>query len=668
MSHCRRIPIGIASLISPLLMGSAALASGFTDVTFNTGIFYLQRNVLAFPDTSDEIRRQTGGAAAGDINADGYPDVVVSRYGDTPLVYLNDQDGTFTNATASVFGGAPLPTKLNGLAFGDIDHDGDLDLYATAVEDTRYYLYLNDGAGHFTEAAVARGAAVEKPDLHYGTSVAFGDYDRDGWLDLHTNEWRWGFLNTSNADHNSRLLRNTGGGFFQDTTAAAGVEHNPNTPQATGWASRLTDLDADGYPDLVQANDFSSSKTFWNNADGTFTNGTNDAGFNKGFSEMGMTVGDYDNDGDLDVYITNIDTAGTVGVGNMLYRNDGNRVFTEVRILAGVKAGGWGWGTAFLDHDHDGDLDLIATNGQSGRPIDTTKFFDNDGDGTFTEVGASVGVTDNGSGKGLLTFDYDRDGDLDVLIVNNAGAPTIYQNNAESDPTAGHYLQFDLRGVISNRFGVGAWVTVTPDLNDPGTAYLREIDGGSNFLAQSEMLAHFGVGDLTQVDRVEVRWPSGLIQTFDNLATNQRLIIEENWLIGDVNLDGLVDALDIDDLGAALDLGDPALRYGMVDGNPAADSSDFTHLIESILGTVAGDANLDQRVDLIDLSALAGNFGTTGGWAEGDFNTDGTIDLIDLSLLAGSFGFDATAVPEPGTVLILAGSGLCALSRRRRRF
>ncbi|WP_428386463.1 FG-GAP-like repeat-containing protein [Mucisphaera sp.] len=661
----RGILIGSTAAMALAAASAPARATGFTDATFSTGIFYLQRNVLAFPDTGDEIRRQTGGAAAGDVNGDGFPDVVVSRYGDTPLLYLNDQDGTFTQATSLAFDVSALPATLNGLGFGDVDHDGDLDLYATATEDTRYYLFINDGTGSFTEQALPRGAAVSKPDTHYGTSVAFGDYDRDGWLDLHTGEWRWGYLNTTNADHNARLLRNTGGGFFEDTTAAAGVEHAPNTPQATLWASRFSDLDGDHWPDLVEANDFLTSKTYWNNADGTFLDGTNAAGFNQGFSEMGMTVGDYDSDGDLDVYITNIDSGGTVGSGNMLYRNDGNRQFTEVSKTAGVNAGGWGWGTAFLDHDHDGDLDLIATNGQSGRPIDRTQFFDNDGDGTFTEIGVSIGVDDDGSGKGLLTFDYDRDGDLDVLIVNNAGAPTVYRNDADSDPTAGSYLQLDLRGVISNTYGVGAWVTVTPDLSDPTTSYLREMDGGSNFLAQSEILVHFGLGDAETVDRIEIRWPSGLTQTLDNVATNQRLTVDEAWLIGDVNLDGLLDASDIDELAAAINTGAIDLRYGMVDGSPLIEAADLDHLITALLSTQRGDANLDQRVDLIDLSALAASFGQSGGWSHGDFNTDGTVDLIDLSLLAANFGFDGnTAIPEPAGITLIA---LGALAVRRRR-
>ncbi|MAE68160.1 MAG: hypothetical protein CMJ18_28250, partial [Phycisphaeraceae bacterium] len=279
---------------------------------------------------------------------------------------------------------------------------------------------------------------------------------------------------------------------------------------------RFTDLDDDGHPDLALVADFGTSRLYWNDGDGTFTDGTHDASVGTDENGMGSAIADFDGDGLLDWFITSIydpeDTCGAGGcnwgtTGNRMFRNLGDRTFDDVTDEAGVRDGGWGWGASGLDYDNDGDMDLAMTNGinfETDRddPFETdrSRLWRNDGGGSFTEVGEDLGVTDVRPGKGLLTFDYDGDGDLDLFIVNHGDAPVLYRNDGGNE---NDWLQVRVVGVQSNRDGIGARVTVTPDLDAPEQVLVREIDGGSHYLAQSDLVAHFGLGPSAgTVDRV----------------------------------------------------------------------------------------------------------------------------------------------------------------------
>ena len=403
---------------------------------------------------------------------------------------------------------------------------------------------MNQGDGTFVEEAISRATAVDPGTLHRGFSVVFGDYDRDGWLDIHVAEWE-PIPDPNNPTNlfGSRLLRNLGAaspGFFTDATAAAGV----NLSATHAFSSSFADLDDDGWPDLVVAADFGTSKLFWNNGDGTFTNGTVAAGVGTDENGMGSTIGDYDGDGDLDWFVTSIydvdQTCETQGcnwgyTGNRLYRNDGNRVFTDSTTTAGVREGFWGWGTAFFDYDNDGDLDLVMTNGVDfpGGTVDDAfntdpiRFWENDGNGVYTEKSALVGLTDTGNGKGLVVFDYDDDGDLDLFIVNNAASAILYRNDGGN---ANDWLRVETVGTTSNLEGLGAKVTIQPVALGP--TQVREIGVGNHFLGQSERTAHFGLGTGTvPVHKVTIVWPSGQTQEFTDVARNTTLVAVEPALV-----------------------------------------------------------------------------------------------------------------------------------------
>jgi len=533
-----------ALVFAGMVVASGAAHAAFTNVTAGSGISYTQHTFdpldclmgpsLCAPEAN------TGGAAAADVDGDGWVDLFVTRLNDTNLLYCNDGDGTFSDCTAGSGLGGPS-TGSNGARFGDIDNDGDPDLYVLTVGDasSRFHLFINDGTGVFTEEAVARGAAIDDAPsgIRAGMSVAFGDYDKDGYLDIYTTEWRQTGLVPSGTRSHSRLLHNLGEadpGHFEDVTIAADVVIEDGGAQvgySVAFSAAFSDLDDDGWPDLAVTCDYNSSRLYWNDGDGTFTDGTGPANVATDYNGMGSTFGDFDADGDLDWFVTSIfgpayDGSGTgIASGNRLYVNQGNRSFVDETDLRGVRDGQWGWGTGFFDFDHDADLDLVMTNGYLYGPylIDPVILWSNDGSGNMVDVTAAQGINETDQGRGLLLFDYDRDGDLDIYIVNHELGPLLLRNDQAS---GNDWLQVRLEGVESNRDAVGARVRI--QVTSGGTELVREIGTLTQFLAQSERMAHFGLGSTGgTVDRIEIEWPSGTVQSVEDVAVNQRLFFRE---------------------------------------------------------------------------------------------------------------------------------------------
>ena len=536
----------------------------FVDVTEEAGLSYIQHQLRATPDclfTGSQsgavgcmMERATGGAATADYDGDGWPDLYVTRLDGPDILFRNQGDGTFTDATEAA-GLAAFNLRTNGVWWGDIDNDGDADLFVTTVAESRFLLFINDGSGHFSEEAALRGAAVTDDAPRGGQSVAMGDFDRDGWLDIHTTEWRIGHYAQEGDAVHARLLRNRGPdapGYFEDVTDAAGVSlANVESLTQSGvdgtfsFGTAFVDLDGDGWQDLAVAGDFGRSRLFWNNRDGTFTDGTVEAGVGTDDNGMGSTFGDFDADGDLDWFVTSIHdpVPGCLGgvspmtdqctwhpTGNRLYRYDGDRRFSDATDAAGVREGFWGWGAAFFDADNDGDLDLIMTNGfvlteqEEVFEDDPMRLWENDGEGVLAERSAEAGISSTEAGKGLLTFDYDRDGDLDVFVVNNASGPHLYRNERGNDLG---WLRIHLIGTTSNRDALGARVVVETGARI--APQVREVGVSTHFLGQSETTLHFGLGGGTDaVQRVTVTWPaSGLETVLEHVPANRSIIVRE---------------------------------------------------------------------------------------------------------------------------------------------
>jgi len=560
----------------------------FTNATVQAGISYFQGPPID-PLGTPEVTGMTGGAAAGDFDGDGWVDLFVTRSNDTDILYRNLGNGQFADVTTSAFGSSPLNVTTNGAAWGDIDNDGDLDLYVTTIGYNQHLLYINAGDGTFSEQAVARGAAVsDGAELTNGTGIALGDYDRDGYLDVFVGQWR---PNVASGPLQSRLLHNDGTnqpGNFSDTTDAAGVSleltSGPKAGGSYSFSPRFADLDGDRNPDLAITSDFGTSRLFWNegpDAPTQFSDGTLAAGTNTGQNDMGSTIGDIDGDGKLDWFITDIyrdPLANAHPNGNRLFRNEGSRQFSDTTDAAGVRNGDWGWGTAMLDYDNDGDLDITLTNGfiDGGQFLnDPMRLWDNDGTGQFTEIGAATGVSDTGQGRGLLTFDYDHDSDLDIFVVNNGNQPVLLRNDGGNN---NGFLRIRTVGTLSNRDGIGALIQVTPDIQQPGEQMVWEVNAGTHYLAQSEFIAHFGLGSAVQsVDKVLILWPSGVQQMLLNIPADTLTSVVE--LAGDFDANGLTDGIDLNTWQAGF--GQPslaaALGDGDADGDGDVDGHDFLY-------------------------------------------------------------------------------------------
>ena len=670
-------PWAAATLV--VFLASSAQA-GFTDVTDAAGLGgYVQfdpanpeSECLTFPSPfSCETERLSGGAATADVDGDGWPDLYVTRLDAPDLLFRNRGDGTFEDFTTTA-GLSGFDLQSNGANFADVDNDGDPDLYvlvvglATDPVNSRFYLFINDGSGHFTEEAAVRGAAVASDENRGGFSVAVGDYDRDGFVDLYTTDWATDELD----EPHGRLLRNRGvlaPGHFEDVTDAAGVRIDPDpacaaasTCETFGFAPAFVDLDGDGWLDLAVAADFGTSRLFWNDGDGTFTDGTVAAGVGTDENGMGSTFGDYDGDGDLDWFVTSIfdpdETCDQPGqqcnwgyTGNRLYRNLGGRLFEDATDEAGVRDGYWGWGAAFFDFDNDADLDLAMTNGvefpilpEPQRSVyarfdpDPMRMWRNDGAGAMPEVSAGLGLTDLGSGKGLLTFDYDRDGDLDLFVANNAATGVLYRNDEDG---GNEWLRVRIAGGPGfNADGIGAVVTLQADPGGP--VQVRHVGASSHFLGESERTLHFGLGDHPgPIHQLTATWPGLGTAIFGTVAVNQEIVLVPPVGQPDGDGDGLSDA-----------------DEAVLGTNPAAADSDGDGLSDGQeIGSVASprDSDGDGTIDALDADDDGDGVPTrdedangNGNPADDDADGDGTPDYLEVD--ADADGIDDADDNCPG--------------------
>ena len=514
-----------------------------------------------------------GGVAAGDLDGDGWVDLflVNGNKGSNQLL-RNQGDGTFADITASA--GLAHQGRFDcGPLFADVDGDGRLDLLVGGIRGSSLILYRNLGDGRF-EDVTARAGLAHEGDV-YGAALA--DVDRDGDLDLFLARWQ------SRAGRH--FWRNNGDGTFrEDGEAGFSGSFSPDYTFTPNFA----DIDGDRWPELLVASDLGTSKVFRNRGDGRFSDETTPVISDE--NGMGAAVGDYDNDGDLDWFVTAIGSGNAKAAsGNRLYRNDGGH-FTDVTDLAGVREGRWGWGASFADFDNDGHLDLFHVNGYHGPfavpyQADPSRFFHAQGDGTFVERAAGLGLADSGQGRGLVCFDYDRDGDLDLLISNNKGTVKLFRNDL---PGSVNWLRVRLNGKPGNSQAIGARIWVRAG----GQTQMREIRAGNNFVSQDPTDAHFGLGSHQQVD-LTILWPDGRLETHSDLAANRELSFSEpgdtgncenhqaRWVVhltaADGGFESIVSAVNLGSSQAMADL-QAYDDQGRFLGNTALDLAPGTHL------------------------------------------------------------------------------------------
>ena len=462
-------------------------------------------------------QRAAGGVAAGDYDRDGDVDLfVVGGDAGTSALFRNDGDGGFEDV-ARAAGVALEHANASGPLFFDSDGDGWLDLVVGATESEAARLFRNHRDGTFgdvTDDVGGFGAAG-------AVSATAGDYDGDGWLDLFLSHW-------GTLGEVCHLFRNHGGQTFECVDDAAGIPHFGADLADQSFTANFVDVDADGDSDLLVAGDFGTSRVLVNDGAGRFEVREDSAISDE--NGMGSAIGDYDGDGALDWFVSSIrDADGTTEgdwgtTGNRLYRNLDAGAFADVTDAAGVRDGDWGWGACFADLNHDGVLDIVQVNGWpqgSAQFRDTpARLFLGSGSGRFVEAHASLGFVETGGGRGLVCFDSDLDGDIDLFVMNNAGPVKLWRNDGGA--ALGSYLDVALAGPAPNTDGIGALVRVRAD----GREQVRPIRAGSNYASQDPPIAHFGLALTTRVERVLVTWPDGQETALDDVPVNQRLVVE----------------------------------------------------------------------------------------------------------------------------------------------
>ena len=517
----------------------------FTDEAAKAGL--TMRNVFGGIDTKKYIIETTGtGVAIFDYDNDGWPDILVVNgttlegfpKGKEPTnhLYRNNHDATFTDVTVKA--GLAANGWGQGVCVGDYDNDGWEDVYITYYGHNRLYHNQN---GVFTE--VAEKSHVAGTGKAWGTGCAFVDYDRDGKLDLMVANYVDFDLSTAPAPGDrpsciwkgvpvmcgprglpgakNILYHNRGDGTFEDVTTKT---HIDKTEGYYAFSVSTFDFDDDGWPDIYVACDSTPSILYRNNHDGTFTDVAVTAGaaFNEDGREqagMGSTIGDFNGDGRLDIFKTNFsDDTST------LYRNNGDGTFEDVTSAAGLGlyTKYLGWGTMFFDFDNDGWPDLLLVNGHVYPEVDKQHLgssyqeprilYRNLGNATFADISETAGpaLTTIASSRGLAVGDMWNDGKLSAVISNMNAPPSLLVNQVRSP---NHWIAFRAIGTKSNRDGIGARITVKAG----SRVFVNEVRSGSSYISNSDMRVHFGLGVATKLDSVQVRWPSGLVEQFDNL-------------------------------------------------------------------------------------------------------------------------------------------------------
>lgn len=555
--------IGACGLaVSTLVSARAGVGPFFIEVAEQAGLRFVHDNGATGQYYMPEV--MGSGVAVFDYDNDGDLDVFFvqsralragseprdGRGGQTPITghRLFRNDGLaggvprFTDVTDAA--GVGADTVGMGVAVGDVDNDGWLDLYVTAFGSNT--LYRNRGDGTFAD--VTGEAGVDDP--RWSTSAAFFDYDRDGDLDLFLVNYV-AFTVAGNkrcTEHSgaqdycpprayppapARLFRNDGSLHFTDATASSGVA----SAYGAGLGVAVGDLDGDRWLDVYVANDAMPNQLWINRRDGTFENrglisGTalNASGRPEG--SMGIALGDADNDGDEDLFVTNI-----VGETHAFYLNDGRANFDDARGragLAGPTAGMTGFGTNWLDYDHDGRLDLFLTSGavntlegQRGQPMpyrQRSQLFHNEGRGTFRDVSAEAGPVFErlGIGRGAAFGDLDNDGDIDIVVTNNDGPAWLLLSQAirpgAGTPPDRHWIEIALRAPAGNRFGFGARVGIER-MGQP-TLWRRARTDGS-YLTANDARVHVGLGAQPSISRVVVEWPDGQAESFTGVTPDR---------------------------------------------------------------------------------------------------------------------------------------------------
>ena len=546
----------------------------FEDVTHSAGV-----------STPNDTNGYGHGVAAGDFNNDGLPDIYVVSYTALNALFLNDGDGSFTNNAVAAGVAYTNTLQDRGVGAADYDNDGDLDLYIASGGYEEKLLFRNNGNGSFSE--IANSVGLRNYEMQ-GESVSWGDYDGDGDLDL--------FL--TSFENPCKLFRQNSDHSFTDVTAASGLGHTAESVQAVFF-----DADLDGNLDIFVSRGMDiPNSLFMNRGNGTFV----DEAFNRNIADpaphgQGVIVGDYDNDGDFDIYMC--DDQGP----NRLYRNN-NGSFAEVAEEAGVDDYSRSLGCHFADFDNDGWLDLYVIN------FGVNRLYHNNGDGSFSDETHGSGADDNDRSYGSVVLDYDGDGFLDIYFSNSGPHSNLLRNSTAS---GNKWLKFTLRGVSSNRNGIGARIVVTAG----GLEQMQQLLAGFAMVSGGgDLTFHFGLGNQSSAERVEVIWPSGQRDVVLNVNANQALTIQEgDYGAGNDTDPPIISNVQSSNLSSASatitwntnELADSQVEYGLNTAYGSLSALDASRITNHSTGLTGLTANTTYHYSVRSRDA-AGNLATSG--------------------------------------------------------
>ena len=468
---------------------------------------------LAFDDVAAQIgvnysygdSEYGGGVSFADFDNDGWDDITYTSENGVDIYFLKNTNGDFNLVS---FSGISNTNKTKQVIWVDYDNDGDKDLFITALEGKNSF-YINDGEMNFTDISSSIG--IFQTDLFtYGAS--FGDIDNDGDLDLFIS-------NRSPVDHNY-LYRNDSGTYV-DITNSSGI----SLEGQLSFCSIFFDYDKDGLQDIYVSNDKEENinRLYKNLGDGVFQDVSDFSNAGVDVSAMSTTLGDFNNDGWFDIYITNTPFSQISSiVGNVLLKNNGDGTFTNIATETGTSFDSLGWGSVFLDADNDGLLDLYVSSSLDGSAqFLSSAFYHQQNDETFIipqDIGFSSDLRESYSNA---IGDINNDGKPEIVVVNDTENNFLWQNNTSNQ---NNWLKVKLEGVISNRDGIGN----TIEINVDGQSQYRYTLAGEGYLSQNSFYEFFGIGEAAEVDYVKVTWTAtGETETINNISSNQSIIIKE---------------------------------------------------------------------------------------------------------------------------------------------
>ncbi len=445
-----------------------------------------------------------GGLSFFDFDQDGWDDLTFSSETDKPLYFFKNNNGTFQSVTLNLTDYEKDSRQMNWV---DIDNDGDLDFFV-AYDDAMNRLYENDGSMNFTD--ITTSAGLDTTDIQtWGSS--WGDYDKDGDLDL--------FLSSRDLQNNSArnyLYRNNGNKTFTDVTAAAGID----TGHQRSFCASFFDYNNDGWQDIYIANDriVTPNLLYKNNGDGTFTDVSSESGTDLLIDAMSTTIDDYNNDGWLDIYVTN-----TLD-GNSFLRNNGDGTFTDIAATNGTQFNSIAWGAVFLDADNDTDQDLYVSGSfDNFLTYLSAAFYENNGSGSYSiplNAGFQVDLAVSYSNA---IGDVNNDGYPDISVLNIEPDDNYLWINECYENVNNNWLKVKLNGTVGNKMGIGSWIEIMAD----NKKQYRYTLCGEGYVSQNSGAEFFGVGDATEIDYVKVTWLSGIEDVIYDVSPNQLLTITE---------------------------------------------------------------------------------------------------------------------------------------------